>query len=144
MEGRVFFLIRILHRAFTSRLKKSDESRNVNTFHCMITNFIAIRDEKGLKTIQKDIEKEFLVGKAVCSEHVDILCNDGYLNREKDEFDARKYNLVLTEKGKEFVTENYKYLVAIEDEVLEGLIEDEIKELKRILKKLYKELKEEG
>lgn len=74
------------------------------------------------------LAKEFLVTKATVSDAVKVLINKGFLQKDFSPADKRRYNLLLTQDGKQLVDElsNYadpvlKELTAVDDKGMENL-----------------------
>ena len=64
--------------------------------HCWIIGFVQDREDSGLDTFPKDIEKEFSINRSTTSEMLKLMCKKGMIEREEVEYDARLKKIVLT------------------------------------------------
>lgn len=104
----------------------------------MQTYIIKIVESPGL--IQDEISKTVKVDKGTATRAVQRLLKKGYITRERDKKDKRKYRIYPTELAKEEyprIIEEYK---KITETALEGLNEKEQELLEELLEKVYDNL----
>lgn len=93
-------------------------------------------DNKGKDIFQKDIEKQFCVGRSSVTNILQLMEKKEYLRREAVEQDARLKKLVLTEKGLNLQA-NMEYLVdQMNAEIVEGITDEELDVFFQVLDKL--------
>lgn len=63
---------------------------------CWIIGFIHGRNERGLDTFQKDIEKEFNISRSTTSEMLKMMEKKQLIKRESVDYDARLKKITLT------------------------------------------------
>ena len=54
--------------------------------HCWIIGFVRDREDSGLDTFPKDIEKEFSINRSTTSEMLKLMCKKGMIEREEVEY----------------------------------------------------------
>ena len=89
--------------------------------HCWIIGFVQDREDSGLDTFPKDIEKEFSINRSTTSEMLKLMCKKGMIEREEVEYDARLKKIVLTESSRNHNRQ-------IEDKMKELLSDTQIEE----------------
>jgi len=67
---------------------------------------------------------------------IDLLCKKGYLERQLNQEDRRKWNLVITKDGLAKELEAFILVRTIREKIIDGLSDKEIKSLKNILLKI--------
>ena len=89
---------------------------------------------------QRDLEKEFDITRSTASKNVDLLVENGFIEREPVDYDARLKKLVLTEKAREVFKIMRNDRAALEDQMLKGFSDEEKKQLRGLLKRLSSNL----
>ena len=89
---------------------------------------------------QRDLEKEFDITRSTASKNVDLLVENGFIEREAVDYDARLKKLVLTEKAREVFKIMRSDRAVLEDQMLKGFSEEEKKQLRVFLKRLSSNL----
>lgn len=93
-------------------------------------------ENRGKDIFQKDIEKQFGIGRSTVTNIIQLMEKKEYLQREAVEQDARLKKLILSEKGVE-MHENMEHLVEqLNKDTLEGITDDELDIFFRVLDKL--------
>ena len=87
--------------------------------------FIYRQYQKGCEVYQKDIEREFMIGRSTATELLQNLEQNGYLKREVSTMDGRLKRIVLLEKAIELQKEVIKTLNFVETKVLDGFSSEE-------------------
>ena len=80
--------------------KTGQRPDRVTLMHCWIIGFVQDREDSGLDTFPKDIEKEFSINRSTTSEMLKLMCKKGMIEREEVEYDARLKKIVLTESSR--------------------------------------------
>ena len=85
---------------------------------------------------QRDLEKEFDITRSTASKNVDLLVENGFIEREPVDYDARLKKLVLTEKAKDVFKIMRNDRAGLETPMLKGFSDEEKKQLRVFLKRL--------
>jgi len=97
-----------------------------------------LEQEEGLS--QSEIAEKSIKDKANITRILDVMQRNGLIQRQKHENDRRAYKIFLTDKGRELQGALAKHVQKIDNQACEDLNAEELKELKRILKKMYANL----
>jgi len=89
---------------------------------------------------QKDLVDKLGIKPASVSSIVNQMESEGLIIRVQDEEDARKFKLLLTDKGQSLVPDVISSWQKIQDEVTKGFTEEEKAELIRLLKQIDQNL----
>lgn len=89
---------------------------------------------------QRDLEKEFDITRSTASKNVDLLVENGFIERKPVDYDARLKKLVLTEKAMEVFKIMRNDRATLEDQMLKGFSDEEKKQLRVFLKRLSSNL----
>jgi MarR family transcriptional regulator for hemolysin len=90
---------------------------------------------------QNNLAKKVLKQSPNITRLIDILERKKLLTKEINKEDRRAYKVYITEEGKKLTEAIYKHLVIFENTIAQGLDEDEIVTLKKLLGKLTDSLK---
>ncbi len=85
---------------------------------------------------QRDLEKEFDITRSTASKNVDLLVENGFIERQPVDYDARLKKLVLTEKAKDVFKIMRNDRAELEGKMLKGFSEEEKQQLRGFLKRL--------
>ena len=96
---------------------------------------ILIEEGKG-KIAQQDLADLLETDKVSVVRIIDYLSNKGYVKREKDPSDRRKYGLVLTEKAEKEIPLIKKVLDEVIQNALSGITPEKVDELYDTLNKI--------
>ena len=143
MDKTVSYYLHYLSRYIHKRLEEYDKENGISTIDCMIVDFICHRKDKKLETIQKDIEDEFYIGKAVTSDLLSSLEKKGYIERVVDPKDQRKKILLVTKKGHEFNDFNLEKVKKFDNQLTDKLKKKDREALFKLLDELILKVKEE-
>jgi DNA-binding MarR family transcriptional regulator len=97
-----------------------------------------LAQQKGLN--QKDLVEKLNITPASVSSIVSQMESEGLLVRVQDEKDARKFSLSLTEKGQSLVSQVIDSWFKIQEEITEGLSDEEKATFLRLLKRVEQNL----
>ena len=116
----------------TSDLKKNIKEYDINTTEFSVLEFLY---HKGEKTIQQ-IRERILVASGSTTYVVDNLEKKGYVIRKACDDDKRIYFVNLTDKGQKLITEIFPKHKENTKKLFGDFSEEEIIQLKRLLKKI--------
>jgi len=105
-----------------------------------IIGFIRMRDENGLETFQKDIEKAYEIRRSTATGILHLLEKNGYLKKQSVVEDARLKKLVLTSKAIAVNDKIIAKIEAFEAKLAEGISEEEMEVFYRVIDKMKENL----
>lgn len=85
---------------------------------------------------QKDIAKHYDVSAAAVAGALKSLENDGYIKRAVDSADTRRNIVEITPKGEEIILQSERVFAYVDNKMIEGIDEEELKILDKCLKKM--------
>lgn len=110
--------------------------------HCWIIGFVEEREDIGLDTFPKDIEKEFSINRSTTSEMLKLMCKKGMITREEVDYDARLKKIVLTEASRQHNRSIQDKMKEMHQQLIKDLSEEEINTFIKISDKLINNIKE--
>ena len=93
-------------------------------------------EREGEDVYQKDIEEKFSVTRSTVSKGLTGMEAKGLLRREPVPSDARLRKLVLTDEGRKISEYALREKMILEEKIKEGMSDEEIETLHRLLKKI--------
>lgn len=105
-----------------------------------VLGFIRMRDEAGLETFQKDVEKAYEIRRSTATGILQLLEKKGYLKRQNVSKDARLKKLILTTKAIEVHDRIIAKIEAFEEQLSEGISEEEREVFFRVVDKMKNNL----
>ncbi len=129
ISENALFLFPLLKRLFNG--ESSDpalESLRNQTYH-----ILRILERKGSLTLSA-IGKQLFIAKQNMTKLIDRLMNDGLVDRKNDAADRRIINIIITEKGREFLKEKKQGLKRIVGENISKLSDADIESLDSFLR----------
>jgi len=138
MKGRdtIAKYLSIAHRAQTSLL--NDKLADYDVGRGQYPFLIALYHQEGI--CQQELCEIYNIDKAAAGRAAKKLEDKGFIQREKDPEDGRKYLVYLTEKSREFKPVFMDILDSIESKLIEGLSQAEINVFLKVIKKISKNL----
>ncbi len=131
------------HLEQTTRLVKLSFSQLFNAIGADITpeqwvvlDSVAVNDG----CPQTSIAKQTFKDAPTISRIIDQLCKKGYTERKVSESDRRSYNVHLTSKGEQFISDYLPHVKKAREKVWKDLSEDEYHQLMKILNKIFENL----
>lgn len=106
-----------------------------------IIGFVMLKNKHNEDTFQKDIEEEFTINRSTTSEMLKLMENKGMIERKAVGRDARLKKIVLTEKGIEFYQWVTDIMNNLNQQLLEGVSQQEQETMIVILDKLINNIK---
>jgi len=129
VSENALFLFPLLKRLFNR--ESSDpalESLRNQTYH-----ILRILESKGSLPVSA-IGKQLFIAKQNMTKLIDRLMNDGLVDRKNDAADRRIINIIITEKGREFLKEKKQGLKRIVGENISKLSDEDIESLDSFLR----------
>lgn len=140
---RIGFQLKVLDHMFRrdmeANIRKNGLS-GMSAINAWIIDYLAHNEDKDI--FQKDIEKNFKIGKSSIAETLKMMEKKGFIIRQSVEGDARLKQVVLTDKGKECARKMEQGRDDIERKIGKGLTEEELDFFFRIIKKMQDNLLE--
>lgn len=138
-EIRTLVRMVLLVRGFRTRL--DEELRRIGQTTSRMEALSAILNMEGNPS-QSDVARRLRIEGATITRMVDILSNEGLVERLPDPKDRRVNLLAITPKGEEAVREIFKIYDMMREHILEGISAEEIDGLQRLIDKMLKRLDE--
>lgn len=105
-----------------------------------IIGFIRKRDEEGLETFQKDVEKAYEIRRSTATGILKLLEKNGYLKRQSVLTDARLKKLILTTKAIEAHDQIIAKIEVFEERLSRGISKEEKEIFFRVTEQMKKNL----
>ena len=141
--NRVGFQLKVLDHMFKrnmeSNIRKSGLS-GMSAINAWIIDYLAHNEDQDI--FQKDIERNFKIGKSSIAETLKMMEKKGFIIRRSVEGDARLKRVVLTDKGKECAGKMEQGRDDMERKVCRGLTKEESDFFFQIIKKMQDNLLE--
>lgn len=126
--GKIMNLVARLHH------KMEVETKEITRAQLFILKYLC--DNSSRPVYQKEIEDNFVIRASTASEIINNLESKGFVVRKADKDDARKKQIVLTEKALQLNAKMYEYAKKEEKQVLSGITAEELKVLLGVLDKI--------
>lgn len=141
MENHVGYQLKALDHMFRRHMQammRQNGFEDMSLMNGWIIEYLAYNE--GKDTFQKDIEKNFKVGKSSIAGTLKMMEEKGYILRQAVEGDARLKRVCLTDKGKTYVHKMELGREYMEKKVCEGLTEEEMSLFFKITRKMQDNL----
>ncbi|MCE5285374.1 MAG: MarR family transcriptional regulator [Pelosinus sp.] len=102
--------------------------------------FAMLSEKEGISLT--DLSRTSLKDKPYTTRLIDRMGKNGYIRREESQDDKRSCLIFLSKKGGELRNEILPIINELNQKVMETLTEDEVKQLKFLLNKLYEQVKD--
>ncbi len=127
-----------LSRNLSAHVRKSGVDE-VTMMHGWIIRYLYENREQDI--FQKDIEQRFAVGRSTVTNLIQLMEKKGFVKRESVKQDARLKKVILTEKGIAS-QESFEDIVEhIEEELSEGISEEELHIFYKVLDRINQNVK---
>lgn len=123
----------MLSRNLTANVKASGMDE-ITLMHGWIIRYLY--ENKNRDVFQRDIEKNFSVGRSTVTNIIKLMEKRGYLCREAVEQDARLKKVLLTEKGIRTHEAIEALIDRMNERTLEGVTDEELAVFGRVVEKL--------
>lgn len=110
----------------------------------MINGFIIgyLAENEGTDIFQKDIEKQFKVGKSSLAGTLKTMEEKGYIIRQPVPGDTRLKRVCLTDKARTYIQKIDQGHIQMEEKLCQGLTDEEIQTFLQIVRKMQDNLSE--
>ena len=126
-ERKIGYAIRMQNTAFTRRFLQdglADGLDEVTIMHGWIMGYLHCNENRDI--YQKDIESDFGIRRSSVTSLVQMMEKKGYICRKTVPDDARLKKICLTADGKETAIKIWHTLDHLEDQMLDGIDEQEL------------------
>lgn len=140
---RVGFQLKVLDHMFRRNMEaniRESGLSGMSAINAWIIDYLAHNEEKDI--FQKDIEKNFKIGKSSIAETLKMMEKKGFIIRQSVEGDARLKQVTLTDKGRECAKRMEQGRDDMERRICRGLTKEELDSFFQIIKKMKNNLLE--
>ena len=99
-----------------------------------------IGDHLHRDVFQRDLEREFGITRSTASKNIDLLEKNGFIERQKVDYDARLKKLVLTKKSEDILALMKTGREELEAKLVKGFSEEELNTLHSYIQRLMANL----
>ena len=100
--------------------KTGQRPDRVTLMHCWIIGFVQDREDSGLDTFPKDIEKEFSINRSTTSEILKLMCKKGMIERQIEDKMKEMHQKLI----KDLSEEEINTFIKISDKLINNIKED--------------------
>lgn len=143
MEALNEIIFYVMDRAEKSYRQYAQKKLREAGFTITIDQWLVLKAiEEDDEATQQHISKKVFKDVASVTRIIEMLVKSNYLSRSFHASDRRRFNLELTEKGRELIEKLKPYTAQNRKKALEGISDNEIKQLKQTLEKIIKNVTE--
>lgn len=143
-EERIGFEIRMLDHMLARNMQAHVRAAGIDEItlmHGWIIRYLYANRNRDV--FQKDIEKDFSVGRSTVTNVIKLMEKKGFIRRESVEQDARLKKVILTEKGI-LSHETMEHMIDHMDaSLMEGIENEELEMFYSVIRKLKENLKKD-
>lgn len=144
-EERIGFEIHMLDHMLARNMQAHVRAAGIDEItlmHGWIIRYLYANRDRDV--FQKDIEKDFSVGRSTVTNVIKLMEKKGFIRRESVEHDARLKKVILTEKGI-LSHETMEHMIDNMDaSLMEGIEDEELEVFHSVIRKLKENLKKDG
>lgn len=143
-KNRVGFTIRRLDHVMRRNLEahvKDAGIDEITLMHGWVIRYLYENRDKDI--FQKDIEKQFSIGRSTVTGILQIMEKKGFICRESVEYDARLKKVLLTEKGCENVEQIEELITVQNQKMTEGVDPEEVEIFLKVAEQIRKNLEKD-
>ena len=136
-KENVIFKIRNVSNLIKRRAEEiinKNHNYDLTSRHILIAKYLNENQDKDI--FQKDIEEKFCIRRSTVTSVLNLMEKNGMIRRERVECDARLKKIVLTDKAKDIHTKIISEITVMEDMILKGIDEEELKVFNSTLDKI--------
>ena len=139
-ENRIGYEIRTIHNMMGAHVDRYMKriNRDLTRTQAWVIGFLYERQETD--TYQRDIEEAFDISRATATNMLQLMEKRGLIVRRSVEHDGRLKKIFLTDKSIEIHRYALKNICMTEKLLVEGMSEEEIATLKRLLEKMHENI----
>ncbi len=141
---RIGFVIRCLDHVLRRNLEadvKADEIDEITLMHGWIIRYLYENRENDI--FQKDIEKNFAIGRSSVTGIIQIMEKKGFIRRESVAHDARLKKVTLTEKGIKSHRRIEELITLQNEKMARGIEEEDLQVFLRVVEQIRANLEKE-
>ncbi len=141
---RIGFVIRCLDHVLRRNLEadvKADEIDEITLMHGWIIRYLYENRENDI--FQKDIEKNFAIGRSSVTGIIQIMEKKGFIRRESVAHDARLKKVTLTEKGIKSHRRIEELITLQNEKMARGIEEEDLQVFLRVAEQIRANLEKE-
>ena len=141
---RIGFVIRCLDHVLRRNLEadvKADEIDEIRLMHGWIIRYLYENRENDI--FQKDIEKNFAIGRSSVTGIIQIMEKKGFIRRESVAHDARLKKVTLTEKGIKSHRRIEELITLQNEKMARGIEEEDLQVFLRVAEQIRANLEKE-
>ena len=139
-DAEIFNLFHKVYKELILNIKDMAEPYEFNRGELPI---LARLIKNGDGVTQKELLEDLPISKSTMSKIINKLVDKGYISKEKDPEDKRATKIFLTEEAGKAEEKIREIDVEVESKMLQGLEDDERKELREYLEILYENLEKD-
>ena len=121
----------------------SREGTSITGMQGMIMHYLFSQPE-GTDVFQRDLERQFNTGRSTVTGMLQLMEQNGLVERISVPQDARLKKLVLTPKACRLQQEIHNIIVAAEEKLRQGITLEELEMTQKVLKKIRENLRDEA
>lgn len=133
-EKPLGYLLGQTMRIFKSKLSEKFRQQKIDLTFDLVVILFEIGDKEDMT--QQDLSEIIIKDKSAILRQVNTLIEKRYLVRLPDKLDKRKKNLILTHKGYQVLTQARATAIALSNELLEGVTDEDFLTFFRVLNKI--------
>lgn len=140
-QKSIAFTLRVIHNRIKAVVHKSfprDDNAPQSQLQGGIMGYLFHHSEEPV--YQRDLEKEFRISRATATNTLQVMEKNGLIVRKSQDKDARLKRIVMTEPARESHAKVEEHMRLMDRKILQGMTENEISELYRLLGRLQDNL----
>uniref|UniRef100_UPI0032171447 MarR family winged helix-turn-helix transcriptional regulator n=1 Tax=uncultured Draconibacterium sp. TaxID=1573823 RepID=UPI0032171447 len=141
LEKPLGYLLGQTMRIFRNKLIEKFRQHDIDLTFDLVVILFEVRDNENMT--QQDLSEIIHKDKSAILRQVNTLLDKRYLVRLPDKSDKRKKNLILTHKGYQMLAQAKAIGLALSNELLEGVSDEEFLTFFRVLTKIRKNSEKE-
>lgn len=141
-EIRIGYLLKQLKVALEQKRKENMDDLDITPSQCFMLRYLLTQD--GSRMYASDIYKALGISRVSVSVILNGLCKKGYLTMEDDFWDERRKKISLTKKAYETQEEIGRVLKKREEQMCEGISQEDIKLFEAVLNRMILNLKKKN
>lgn len=132
-------IMNLIHR-LAVKIHSDSSSRGMSPSQLSVIGFLYFSDQQNKEVYQRDVENFFKLRRSTISSLLNSLEKKGLIQRLTVPHDARLKKLVLTPEGMDAAVEVHQCFQRMSMVIFQGLTQEELDTMKRILNKMEQNL----
>ncbi len=140
-EGGIIYQVKALDHMLRRRMEgliRESGFEGVSMINGLIIAYLAANEGKDI--YQKDIEKQFKIGKSSLAGTLKSMEEKGYILRQAGEEDSRLKKVCITDKAKSYIQKIEQGQLQIEEILCRGIAQEELETFLQVVKKMQDNL----